>query len=164
MLNDSNRPLRLEFYPSLRPERAVSTDRSGRVQSLAAELVHSRPGSVLFSDLSLDKEASPNRWCKTRACGGLSTSTAYSRLGMGFSRGSQINMMPTSYTQYQTTLRGFYLSGNVGRQGLTLGGAQQSVGFQGLSLFGRATQVGRTTPCLACTQEYNRFVTMIFGR
>ena len=76
MLNDSNRPLRLEFYPSLRPERAVSTDRCIRVQSLTAELVHSRPGSVLFSDLSLDKEASPNRWCKTRAGAGLSRGRA----------------------------------------------------------------------------------------
>ena len=49
----------------------MSTERCIRVQSLAAQLVHSRPGSVLFSDLSLDKEASPNRWCKTRAGGGL---------------------------------------------------------------------------------------------
>lgn len=93
-----------------------------------------------------------------------STPAAYSRLGLGFMRGAQVNTMPASFTQHQLTLRGFYLTGNVGRQGLTLGGAQQSVGFKGLTFFGRSpSMVGRTPQCLACTEHYNRFISMMAG-
>jgi len=93
-----------------------------------------------------------------------STPAAYSRLGLGFMRGAQVNTMPASYTQHQLTLRGFYLTGKVGRQGLTLGGAQQSVGFRGLTFFGRSRSVVGSTPqCLACTEHYNRFISMMAG-
>jgi hypothetical protein len=80
MLHDSNRPLRLEFYPSLRPGRTVGTDKVYRNQSLSAALVHPRPGSVLFSDLSPDKEACPYRPCKTRVRNGLPRHEGYLHL------------------------------------------------------------------------------------
>ena len=59
MLHDSNRPLRLAFYPSLRPEKARGTPKSLRALTLAAELVHPWLGSVLFSDLSTSKKIVP---------------------------------------------------------------------------------------------------------
>ena len=49
MLHDSNRPLRLQFYPSLRPEMTMGTDRSHRaVPYLRSWFTH---GQAQFSSV-----------------------------------------------------------------------------------------------------------------
>ena len=71
MLHDSNRPSRLQFYPSLGPEMTVGTDRSHRACSLPAT-VGSPTARLSSLQLSIpDKETIPHRRCNTRACGGL---------------------------------------------------------------------------------------------
>jgi len=50
VLDNSTRPLRLEFYPSLRPEWIAGANKSYRPQSLCSGMVHPRSCSVSFSD------------------------------------------------------------------------------------------------------------------
>ncbi|HEY0030787.1 MAG TPA: RHS repeat-associated core domain-containing protein [Bacteroidia bacterium] len=75
---------------------------------------------------------------------------AFTGLGLGFQittgagKGA-INSMSSSYTVYQTTMRGFYLSGKVASQGPTLGGATQFVAFRGATIFTNSTKVAKTT-------------------
>ncbi len=50
VLDNSNRPLRLQFYPSLRPEWIAGANKSFRPKSLCSGMVHPRSCSVSFSD------------------------------------------------------------------------------------------------------------------
>ncbi len=71
MLHDSNRPLRLQFYPSLRPEMTMGTDRSRRaVPYLRSWFTH---GQAQFSSViyhSTRKQLLIDR-ARLEACGGL---------------------------------------------------------------------------------------------
>jgi RHS repeat-associated protein len=72
---------------------------------------------------------------------------AYQSLSLGFQthKGS-INPISTSYDIYSQPLRGFYLSGKIGSQSSTLGGANQFVGAKWFTRFPQpAIKIGRTT-------------------
>lgn len=53
VLDNSTRPQRLEFYPSLRPEWITGANKSFRPLRLCSGMVHPRSCSVSFSDRSL---------------------------------------------------------------------------------------------------------------
>jgi RHS repeat-associated protein len=69
----------------------------------------------------------------------------YNSLGLGFrTRSGAINKMSNSYTVYSSSMRGFYLTGKTGAQGITKGGATQFVGFRGLTSFTKPSPLYNT--------------------
>jgi len=83
MLHDSNRPLRLQFYPSLRPEMTMGTDRSHRaVPYLRSWFTHGQAqfSSVIYhstrKQLLIDRaRLEPAEVCGRTPCQGLMAAT-----------------------------------------------------------------------------------------
>jgi len=74
----------------------------------------------------------------------------YNSLGLGFQieKGSfkgSINSMSSSYYINQSTMKGFYLSGKIASQPASVGGANQFVGFKGLTSFENPVNIGKTS-------------------